>query len=58
MKWAEARVGCVNDTVYVYPPPAGAILDGYPLYRALPLTRTGMLAVGLTRLRVTLRRSS
>ena len=58
MEWVEAQVGCVNDMVYVYPPPAGAVLDGYPLYRVLPLTRTAMLAVGRTRLRVTLRRSS
>lgn len=54
MALAEARIACVDGVVYVYPPPAGAILDGYPLYRAVPLTRDAMLAVGRARFRVTL----
>jgi hypothetical protein len=40
----------------VYPPPAGAVLDGYPLYRALPVSRSVVLAVGRSRCRVTLGR--
>ena len=52
----EGQIGCVDDTVFVYPPPAGAILDGYPLYRATPLTRAAVIAVGRTRFLVTPRR--
>lgn len=55
MPIAEAQVGCVDGTVYVYPPPAGAVLDGYPLYRALPLTRDAILGVGRIRARLAVR---
>ncbi|MBL0173362.1 MAG: hypothetical protein IPP90_22270 [Gemmatimonadaceae bacterium] len=53
---AESQVGCVDGAVYVYPPPAGAVLNGYPLYRAIPVTRDAILAVGRHRYRLTLRR--
>lgn len=55
---AESQVGCVDDRVYVYPPPAGAVLNGYPLYRAIPLTRDAILAVGRHRYRLIVRRPS
>lgn len=58
MPLAEAQVACVDGVVYVYPPPAGAILDGVPLYRAMPIVHDAMLAVGRSRFRVTLGRSS
>jgi hypothetical protein len=51
----DAHVASVNGSVYVYPPPAGAILDGYPLYRAVPLARDAIIAVGRVRIRATLR---
>jgi hypothetical protein len=54
MMLAEARVGCVDGVVYVYPPPAGAILSGSPLYRAMALGHDAVLAVGRSRFRVTL----
>ena len=53
---SDAQVACVDDTVYVYPPPGGAVLDGYPLYRAVPLQRDALLAVGRARFRLTLGR--
>jgi hypothetical protein len=56
MPVAEGEVGCVDDDVVVSPPPAGAILDGYPLYRALPLTRDAILAIGRSRFRLTVGR--
>ncbi len=54
MKLSDAQVACVGDVVYVYPPPGGAVLDGYPLYRAVPLQRDALLAVGRARFRLTL----
>lgn len=55
---AAGQIGVVDDIVYIYPPPSGAILDGYPLYRSAPLTRDVLLAVGKIRFRVTLGRRS
>ena len=54
MMLSDAQVACVDDVVYVYPPPGGAVLDGYPLYRAVPLQRDALLAVGRARFRLTL----
>ncbi len=53
---ADGQVANVDGTVFVYPPPAGAVLDGYPLYRAVPIARDVVLAVGRTHARVMLRR--
>ncbi len=54
MVLAEARITCDDDAVTVHPPPSGAVLDGYPVYRSMPLQRDGMLAVGRARFRLTL----
>ena len=56
MAVADAQLASVNGIAYVYPPPAGAMLDGYPLYRAVPLVRDAIVAVGRVRVRVTLGR--
>lgn len=56
MPVVDAHMGSVDGVVYVYPPPAGAVLDGYPLYRAVPLVRDAIIAVGRVRIRVTLGR--
>lgn len=56
MTAAEGHIAAVDDVVYVYPPPSGAVLDGYPLYRTVPLTRDVLLAVGRMRFRITLGR--
>lgn len=58
MPVAEGHVACVEGHVYVYPPPAGAILDGYPLYRAMPLAHDVMLAIGRSRFRIALGKRS
>lgn len=55
MPIGEAQVGCLEGVVTVYPPPAGAVLDGYPLYRAMPLTRDAVLGVGRLRARLVVR---
>lgn len=56
MTAAEGHIAAVDDVVYVYPPPSGAILDGYPLYRTVPITRDVLLAVGRMRFRITVGR--
>ena len=54
----EARIACDDDAVVVHPPPNGAVLDGYPLYRTMSLQRDGLLAVGRARFRLTVLRPS
>lgn len=54
MMLSDAHVACVDDIVYVYPPPGGAVLDGYPFYRAVPVQRDALLAVGRARFRLSL----
>jgi len=58
MVLAEARIACDDDAVVVHPPPNGAVLDGYPLYRTMSLQRDGLLAVGRARFRLTVLRPS
>ena len=58
MQVVDAQLGCVDGVLFVYPPPAGAVLDGYPLYRAVPLVRDATIVVGRVRARATLRHRS
>lgn len=58
MEIGDANVGCVNAHVSVYPSPAGAVLNGYPLYRAVELTDDADLRVSRARCRISLKPSA
>jgi hypothetical protein len=53
MVLAEARLECNEQGAVIHPPPGGAVLDGYPVYRVMPVQRDALLAVGRSRFRLT-----
>ncbi len=54
MQLSEARIGCVDGRVYVYPPPGGVGIDGHSYYRPVELTHDALLTVGRARYRAIL----